>query len=1439
MRQIEIPEAIVQETGEPPPPFPFPTSSNRLPGFHTSQSPTSQADGGGAGGGEHGDGMERPPRSPPPSWEQAVGLAPLPTPAASSDNTPRMTTAPDTPSVPRLVIPDQSHSLSVSPTSSRYESAPSSPFLSPVSIVDPPTPHPQTPAIVVPPPLPLPSNLESISTSASTLANPSTAPSTSAAIALDQDPNANTNGMTAEERLDRKLWNEDLLAGYSLEERVRREWDRRKVREIEQSQSRGWGQNGEEEGEERENELVRGSVTEIGGVGTLPEMQLPKAAEATDMTEETERATRTESVKPRRSSNPSLENGQGLGLGSSSSAGSSAMPSRSIEASSRDVEPGSVPKAEDKHGREREPKVEHQLESDPRPQSKRDQEQGHGQKQDTKRQSAPSLPEIGAAAETGEPSLSRTQATSIHTSTSVAPSTAPAGPPLLSPPIKSPSHEHEHEPQLPFKPKEKVGRKKNAKVVIDVDAGKIAEQPSPRFEPPTAPTSTSASTSTPDAHSKEKGKIEAQTQLLEEKHSLATEQSSERVAKEKKEKGKTKVSAPELSSSLPKEKRKEKRAIEKKSSQPLQVLRPLFHKIPWSSSPDVDTAGIGAISSQDKPSTYSTHLGESTENVQGTGTSFEKRRESGVPQGRRLNEELQRRKSENDLGFTGESSREEDKGEKTGLPPNREAALKRRDLQLQSETPKIRSQPTQTQESASQYKSALPRSTMPVEQPIPTSKPKADVAQPVPAKVKVVEKKQHKEENLLQGRSGPLVDTGELEPGLVPKSLPQAQPSTSAAQRQYSPIAQARANQEAKSKKDKRISGESITALAASSANLLQLLESSVEEGPSNSNSGLKDANQSRIEEPEGDMTRETTSGLGTSDTPTPFCANANNTSLDTTLTRGPSSLDPMAAATKKKVPPPPPPPLSRSRLHLSRSAGALRPSERVGQGKQDGQVAGEDGTQSARAPLIPPLPPQLPKRRPPPPPPPRHPAAIARLPSPPPSQSQAGPRGRASPPPPPLPPRPRPLSGISYQTISSVSQVSSAGPPAQAQRRGQAPESEGDGEEGNSSERENVSPGLTRRPLGPRPAPPPRPTLPSRLRLFGNNQTNSSQRMDSQTLNAPQSLEPGLEARDRVMDTGSRFVEHIEREGISSLPLSPPAPQTRPGETIRPIPLSSALTPTPIPALRLNNSSITTNGSRPSPAERAHSDFPPLRTQSQLRINQMNERESDNRWASSVDLRERPLSPAISVTPAVGNDDRGDEDESRVSPVETPRREEGSQGPGVGLHSQAQGQRGIREYTDLDLFVSRLEGSGREYEVSPSPSVILHKVPKIDMTVADVIGFCPFFSFEKQGYSQLTTFLGPSKPTAASPEAISTLLPGLIAVDSRRTTPQGKVKLKLSLLGVRVSKCPICLSQFRGGEKGVLTPTCVHAAHQSCALRWFREDRRCFICREILKEEE
>ena len=107
------------------------------------------------------------------------------------------------------------------------------------------------------------------------------------------------------------------------------------------------------------------------------------------------------------------------------------------------------------------------------------------------------------------------------------------------------------------------------------------------------------------------------------------------------------------------------------------------------------------------------------------------------------------------------------------------------------------------------------------------------------------------------------------------------------------------------------------------------------------------------------------------------------------------------------------------------------------------------------------------------------------------------------------------------------------------------------------------------------------------------------------------------------------------------------------------------------------------------------------------------------------------------------------------------------------------------------------------------------------------------------QGYTQIVNFLGPAKSPAAPPEALATLLPGPISIDSKRTTKEGKVKLKLSLLGVRVSKCPICLTQYRANERGVLLPECGHAAHERCAERWFKEDDRCFVCREKLKADE
>lgn len=51
----------------------------------------------------------------------------------------------------------------------------------------------------------------------------------------------------------------------------------------------------------------------------------------------------------------------------------------------------------------------------------------------------------------------------------------------------------------------------------------------------------------------------------------------------------------------------------------------------------------------------------------------------------------------------------------------------------------------------------------------------------------------------------------------------------------------------------------------------------------------------------------------------------------------------------------------------------------------------------------------------------------------------------------------------------------------------------------------------------------------------------------------------------------------------------------------------------------------------------------------------------------------------------------------------------------------------------------------------------------------------------------------------------------GQVEIERRRVTKDGRTKLKLMLLGVRVDKCGICLSQFKEGERAALGPTCQH----------------------------
>ena len=79
-----------------------------------------------------------------------------------------------------------------------------------------------------------------------------------------------------------------------------------------------------------------------------------------------------------------------------------------------------------------------------------------------------------------------------------------------------------------------------------------------------------------------------------------------------------------------------------------------------------------------------------------------------------------------------------------------------------------------------------------------------------------------------------------------------------------------------------------------------------------------------------------------------------------------------------------------------------------------------------------------------------------------------------------------------------------------------------------------------------------------------------------------------------------------------------------------------------------------------------------------------------------------------------------------------------------------------------------------------------------------------------------MSEFIGPAASVAQSQSTSPTLdeqpLIGRIEVERRRVTKDGRVKLKLTLLGIVVDKCGICLSQFKNEELAALAPVCQHS---------------------------
>ncbi|KAH9921583.1 hypothetical protein B0H21DRAFT_701624, partial [Amylocystis lapponica] len=80
-----------------------------------------------------------------------------------------------------------------------------------------------------------------------------------------------------------------------------------------------------------------------------------------------------------------------------------------------------------------------------------------------------------------------------------------------------------------------------------------------------------------------------------------------------------------------------------------------------------------------------------------------------------------------------------------------------------------------------------------------------------------------------------------------------------------------------------------------------------------------------------------------------------------------------------------------------------------------------------------------------------------------------------------------------------------------------------------------------------------------------------------------------------------------------------------------------------------------------------------------------------------------------------------------------------------------------------------------------------------------------------------------------------TTPLVGRIEQERRRVMKDGRVKLKLTLLGAVVDKCGICLSQFREAEIGALGAACQHSFHERCLRRWLSTNRTCPLCRAAL----
>lgn len=109
-----------------------------------------------------------------------------------------------------------------------------------------------------------------------------------------------------------------------------------------------------------------------------------------------------------------------------------------------------------------------------------------------------------------------------------------------------------------------------------------------------------------------------------------------------------------------------------------------------------------------------------------------------------------------------------------------------------------------------------------------------------------------------------------------------------------------------------------------------------------------------------------------------------------------------------------------------------------------------------------------------------------------------------------------------------------------------------------------------------------------------------------------------------------------------------------------------------------------------------------------------------------------------------------------------------------------------------------------------------------------------------------ISDFLGPAREqTQRTTEELEGISVGRVELEHRRVTTSGQVRVRLSVAGMRVDRCGICLEQFREGQLACILPCfhmCVlfmtdHSFHNHCTIELLRHAQQCPVCRrDILR---